>query len=347
MRLKVLLIVLATAPASLWADQVTMKNGDRLTGAIQKSDGKTLTLKSDYAGVLTLPWDAIATVKSDKPLNVALKGGKTIQGTVETAGTNVEVATTGTKQEVPVAEVTAIRDADEQKAFERLEHPGWLELWNGAVSFGLAGTAGNSETSSLTAGVNAVRETRNDKLTTYIAAVKASATVNGTNSNTAQAIRFGWAYNHNLTPRVFATAFNDWENDRFQDLNLRMVGGVGLGFTLIKSDRNTLALQGGGDFSHAHFHAVPNVNAGEAFWGDDYSLKLTKLTSIVQSFRMFNDLSQTGEYRMNLDAGAATQLKKWLVWNVTVSDRYLSTPVPGLKKNDFLYSTGIGIKFAR
>lgn len=347
MRLKALMIVFTIASATLLADQVTMKNGDRLTGAIQKSDAKTLTLKSDYAGVLTLPWDAIASVKSDKPLNVVLKEGKTIQGTVQTEGTSVEVAAGGAKQEVPAADVTAIRDADEQKAWERLQHPGWLELWNGAINFGLAGTTGNSETSSLTAGLAAARQTTTDKLTTYVAAVKGSATLNGVSANTAQAIRFGWAYNHNLTPRLFVTGFNDWENDKFQDLNLRFVLGPGLGYSLIKSDRTSLALVGGGDFSHAHFHAQPNMNAAEAFWGNDFGLKLTKISSIVEGFRMFNDLSQTGQYRMNLDVGAATQLKKWLVWNVTMSDRFLSNPVAGLKKNDFLYSTGIGFTFAR
>src|SRR5579863_7720175 len=64
------------------ADQVTMKNGDRFTGAIQKSDGKTLTMKSDYAGVITLPLDAVTEIKTDKPLSVVLKDGQTIQGTV-------------------------------------------------------------------------------------------------------------------------------------------------------------------------------------------------------------------------------------------------------------------------
>jgi len=35
------------------ADQVILKNGDKLTGTIAKSDGKTLVLKTDYAGDLT------------------------------------------------------------------------------------------------------------------------------------------------------------------------------------------------------------------------------------------------------------------------------------------------------
>jgi len=36
------------------ADQVTLKNGDRLTGTIVKSDGTTLLLKTDSAGDVSL-----------------------------------------------------------------------------------------------------------------------------------------------------------------------------------------------------------------------------------------------------------------------------------------------------
>jgi hypothetical protein len=39
------------------ADEVVMKNGDRVTGIIVKQDGKTITVKTDNFGVVTAPWD--------------------------------------------------------------------------------------------------------------------------------------------------------------------------------------------------------------------------------------------------------------------------------------------------
>jgi hypothetical protein len=50
---------------------------------------------------------------------------------------------------------------------------------------------------------------------------------------------------------------------------------------------------------------------------------------------------------VNFDLGVATKIKKWLSWTLALSDRYLSDPVPGRKPNDWLYTTGIGIAFAR
>jgi len=53
-----------------WADQVTLKNGDRLTGTISKSDGKALVIKTDYAGDVTVKFDAIQGITSAGDLQV-------------------------------------------------------------------------------------------------------------------------------------------------------------------------------------------------------------------------------------------------------------------------------------
>ena len=75
--------------------------------------------------------------------------------------------------------------------------------------------------------------------------------------------------------------------------------------------------------------------------------ELNAATSLVQSFRMFNDMSNAGDYRVNFDVGASTKISKWLTWNVSLSDRYLNNPAPGRKTNDLLYTTGLGITFAK
>ena len=65
-------------------------------------------------------------------------------------------------------------------------------------------------------------------------------------------------------------------------------------------------------FSASGASAAFTRNSAEAFWGDDFNYKLNARTSIVQTFRMFNNLSDGGEYRMNADVSATTQLTKWL-----------------------------------
>ena len=80
--------------------------------------------------------------------------------------------------------------------------------------------------------------------------------------------------------------------------------------------------------------------------GENLVHKFNGTTSVEQKFDYFANLSDTGAYRMNFDISAVTAIHKWLSWQVTVSDRFLSNPVPGRKKNDALFSTGLRVTFA-
>jgi len=329
------------------ADQIVMKNGDRVTGSIVKKAGKEIVIKTDQFGVVTTSWDQVASVTATTPVIVVLQNGKTIQGTLATTDGKIDVASQDTKVSVAPGDVSALRDPAEQKAYERLLHPGWGSLWAGSGTIGFAGTSGNAKTLTFTTGFNAARVTSTDKTSLYFNAIRASALVNGKNADTAQAIRGGLGYDHNLTKRLFVNAFNDYEYDRFQNLDLRFVIGGGLGLHAWKHERSVLDVLGGADFNHSSFTTPPVRNSAEFYWGDDYAYKLSGATSLVQSFRMFDDLTNTGTYRMNFDTGATTKFSKWLNWNVSLSDRYLNHPAPGRKTNDLLYTTGLGITFAR
>ena len=76
-----------------FADQLTLKNGDRVTGKILKKDGAKVTIKSDLMGDVTIPWDAVTAITSDQPLTVVLPGGKSVAGKVSSAEGKMEVAT--------------------------------------------------------------------------------------------------------------------------------------------------------------------------------------------------------------------------------------------------------------
>jgi len=168
----VILLLLCAIPAL--ADQVVLKNADRLTGSITKSDGKVLVIKTDYAGDVTVKFDAIQSITSTGDLNVSL-GGKTVVGPVTTSGDDVVVATrTAGPVEAPKASVTMLRSPAEQAAYEKSLHPGVLEGWNGGLNLGFALTRGNSETKNLNIAFNAVRKGFHDKLTLYTNSIYAA-----------------------------------------------------------------------------------------------------------------------------------------------------------------------------
>jgi hypothetical protein len=123
-----LLMSMALFCPALLADQVSLKNGDRLTGAIVKSDAKTLVLKTEAAGDVTFQWSAIDAINSTQPLHVGLAGGQMVVGPVATKDGQIQVTTltagvvTASKDSVQV-----IRSDSEEAAYDaamaRLQHP--------------------------------------------------------------------------------------------------------------------------------------------------------------------------------------------------------------------------------
>jgi putative salt-induced outer membrane protein YdiY len=336
--------LLGLAASTLFADQVTLKNGDRFTGAIVKKDAKALTIKADTYGKITVPWDDVQSLSTDKPIHAELTNGQKVTGAITMRGNTILLG----NREVSLADIAVLRDDAEQADYDRLLSPGWGEVWAGAATLGFAGTKGNAETSTLTVGLNAARVTNFDKTLVYFNAIKASALIGGVDAGTAQAVRGGLGYARNLNPRVFVNVFNDYEYDRFQNLDLRFVLGGGLGYIAWKTERGRLDILGGFAYNRESFSAEPDPrNSAEAYLGDDFTYKLNSVTSMYQNMRFFPNLSNTGEYRMNFDVGANTRLLEWLTWNIALSDRYLSNPVRGRNNNDMLYTTGIGVTFSR
>jgi putative salt-induced outer membrane protein YdiY len=335
------------------ADEVVMKNGDRVTGEIIKKDGNTLTIKSVHFGTITLPWAEIETVRTDSPLNVVLEDGDTLQATLEATEGTARIQVEEDTREVPVQEVVALRNEAEQRTYERFLNPGLFDLWTVNGSLNIAGAQGNAETLTITTPLTFARESNTSKTTAYFNAIRSSAQLFGQDerAQTAEAVRGGWAYSRNLSPRFFLNSFNDYEYDKFQSLDLRIVLGGGAGYQLWRSDRGRLDLQGGSAWNREQFNPVDDPvfvrQSAEAYWGNDFRFKLNSRTTITQGFRMFNNLTDGGEYRINFDGGATTKLTQWLTWNISLSNRYLSNPVPGRQPNDLLYTTGLGFTFAR
>src|SRR6202522_3832792 len=158
---------MALASAAV-ADTVVLKNGDHLTGTVEVSDGKDVTLKTDFAGEIKIQWSAVQELKTDKPIYVVTPDKKTVSGTVTTDGSNlvIHTANNGTVQ-VALAQVTVVRPSDVETAYEKSLHPGLLEAWKGGANLGFAIARGNSETTNLTTGFTADRKTSHDEITLY------------------------------------------------------------------------------------------------------------------------------------------------------------------------------------
>jgi putative salt-induced outer membrane protein len=347
-----LLTVLLLSPLVL-ADQVTLKNGDRLSGTIVKYDGKNLVIKAEFAGQVTIPWDSVTGITSTDPLNVGLKGGQMLLGPLTTAADGkIQVATQGAGTvSVTRDSIEVIRSKDEQAAYQaEIDHyrnPRLVDLWTGTLDLGYSESHGNANTQTFTLNTNADRATMRDKIAVYYTSIFSTSDASGKSLTTANAKRGGIAYNLNVRPRLFVFGSVDLESDQFQDLDLRFSPAGGLGYHIIKNDKTSLDGMFGVAANREFFSTGLNRTSAEILLGEELTHKFTSSTSVHEKLVFYPNASDGGTYRMNFDTSAVTILRKWLSWQLSVSDRYLSNPVAGRKKNDVLFTTGLRLTFAK
>ncbi len=329
-----------------------MKNGDRLSGSIVKFDGKNLVLKSEMAGDVTIPWDSVTAITSSAPLNVGLKDGQMLVGTVTTADGKFVVATEKTGAvTAPRDAVAVIRSKAEQAAYDadadHSRNPRLIDLWNGFLDLGYATTRGNTDTGSFTLNTDVTRSTSRDKIEAKFTMIDSSSNASGKSISTADAKRGGIAYNLNFDKRWFAFGSVNLEQDAFQSLDLRFNPAGGAGYHAIKTPKTSLDLQIGGSEDKEFFSTGLDRAFTEVLLGEEFVHKVSASTSIHEQFTFFPNVTAGGNYRMNFDLAAVTAIKKWFGWQFTVSDRFLSNPLAGRKDNDVLISTGLRLTFAK
>jgi hypothetical protein len=371
------LILLLTISA--FADQVVLKNGDRLSGTIVKSDGKELIIKTEFEGDVTVKFDAIQSITSAGDLNVTL-GGKTVVGPVTTNGDNVVVTTkTAGPVEAPKASVTLVRSPAEQAAYEKSLHPGFAEGWAGGANVGFALTAGNSETKNLNIGFNGTRTGFHDKLILYETSIYSTTSKIALQpipaQTTANSNSGGLRYDHDFVGRVFGFGSADFFNNSLQNLDLRYILGGGIGYHAIKTPKTTLDLLAGINYTHESFSDLMQTNPAPPpptlFYdhsdstaaltvGDNFSRKIGKNSVFTQSFLLYPSFSQTNIafpdatpddvriLRGVFNFGLTSKFNKWLGWQVTLADVFDNHPLasnPLIERNDITFATGLNFSF--
>ena len=362
--LAVLLVLMAGSIAH--ADQVTLKNGDRFSGTIVTGDGKTLLLKTEFAGDITIQWDAITAMESSDVVYLTLKDGTKLSGKVTTQdGKFVVAGATPPPNAAPATKdtIVAVRNDAEQKAYdleaERMAHPKFTYFWSGLFDTGLALTRGNSSQTTFTLATKEVRETTRDKITVFANYIYGNDASTPPSRTTANALNAGIRGDLNLTPKLFIFALAGFQTNQLQNLDLRQTYGGGIGYHVIKNANTTFDIFGGLTYERDAFGAYTLVgppptfiaaiqtNSLTAVIGEEFDTKLNKRSTFTERLSLFPNLTRAGDIRSQFDTTLVTHLKAWLSWQVTFSDSYINYPPPGLKDNDLLLSTGLRVTWGK
>lgn len=219
--------------------------------------------------------------------------------------------------------------------------------WRALVNVGLTYASGNTNAETLTAKIDAVRATVDDKWTLYGETLRARS--EGDESGDRD--RAGGRYDWNLTPRVFSLASLDLERDAIAALDHRVQVGVGLGYKFFDRDDLSFNVFGGVGYADDRY-LVPREAGGElrtrysrptATLGEESAHKFSATTTATQRLVVRPDLQRAGNYRAQWDASLAVAMTRTISLAIGLAARYDSAPGFGLKRTDTLLTTGISV----
>jgi putative salt-induced outer membrane protein len=214
--------------------------------------------------------------------------------------------------------------------------------WEITGGLGLALTDGNSNTLTLAATLDALKEWGPWKSKTVVRITYAQADSVETASEWILIERF----DRMLSER--ASVFLDlWlEHDEFESLNYRIQPTAGYRRRLVKKETFELWGNVGGGFVHNEYRVNPDTEAiGQL--GINFTWQITKNLKYEQVITLYPSISEGGEGRLVFAAKFTTPISDQVDASLVITDQYNSNPPLGVKNNDLTVILSLAVKFTK
>ncbi|MBK7404587.1 MAG: DUF481 domain-containing protein [Phycisphaerales bacterium] len=219
-----------------------------------------------------------------------------------------------------------------------------LSGWKGTIEFGLTGASGNNDRFNLRAGASASRESdaSADQLTLTYSYAKDDSTQ--TENRFEAKGRHDWKFPDDSPWRVYVGG--SFEYDEFQDWDMRVSIGPGVGYEAIENDTTKLLLRAG-VVATKEIGGSDNAWTPEADLGFDLEHKLTERQTLTASADAYPAIDDFGPYRLvgNVAWTIDVDPEVNLFLKLGIEDRYDSNPGPEKKRNDVNYFATLGWSF--
>lgn len=327
-RAAALTFIIFVPSASALADQVLLKNGDRLTGAVVSKRGNTLTFKTTYAGELRVDWDEVAQLNTDEPVDVMLKDDSYLQ-------LSLQARSQTTSPTMPsLGDIAYINPNPEES--------GRGYRVSGKLNFAYTQSEGNSTSDQLHADAEMIVRARDYRLT--LGGELDEASVDKKKADDSR--RAYGSYDSFFNSKEFLFVHGQLQNDRFRDIDLRTVVGGGYGYQISDTETTRFSVKTGLDMVDLDRYNAPRERFAALGWHIDVVHKLAR--SDVEVFHVqdgYRGLNQEASILVQTRTGFRFPLSSGLHALTQLNLDWESDPAPGREKLDSKVLIGLGYTY--
>jgi len=293
------------------ADEIILKNGDRLTGTVTKLEKGTLTLITEYS----------------EPVNIREKGK---------LKTDVDGRL---KVEPSLERETAIIYWNNVIAIN--PSPVIPPKWKGNVTLGANLQTGNTDRSTVSVGAEAIRKTEQDRFSLRFLLNYAEENDEITVRNTYGSSK----YDYFFTKSWYGYLAVEMLNDKFRDLNLRTVVGPGVGYQIWDDPIKFLLFEIGVSYFSEDLKKGEDDNWITGRVAGNFSYTFWDKIIFSEQFIVYPSLENFGEYQLRNEAAVTSALgAKWALKFTNILE-HDSDPPEGVKKSDLYWILALQYSF--
>jgi putative salt-induced outer membrane protein YdiY len=370
----ILLLVLLQPAIHAQADQITLANGDRISGEILVISDSKVRLVTEYAGEIEVDFDKVENFSTDKAASIALTNGDLINGKIDSITEDQIIITSETFGVIEVqrsffqslndagptkedlakleqtqetlatteAALTRTREELEKKeqVIDDLSSP--LSLWKGSIAVGAKAERGNSDSNKINLEARATREAPRDKLQLrllidYEETNGKADTNNVFSSSKLQVFR---------TDRQYVFGITSLEYDEFKNLDLRAEAFAGPGYYFIRKQRTDVFGEIGGGIVGEFVDGADEIVEGNAWFHIGWRQKIFGTSEFTQDITFLPNLSDAGDFRVRSETALRTPMGEHWALRLSLLDDYDSQPEgEDVDKNDVTFVSALEYTF--
>lgn len=315
-----------------WADEVWLKNGDRLTGKVLSMEGGALTFKTSYAGDLTIKWGEVANLKTDEPVRIVLKDERAAQGPLA-PGQGGQISVKGEQgQPATAIQLSSVRSINRKP----------LKI-AARVNVGASVSTGNTDQQQIYADGEFTARTDRNRFALGALYKRAEADDVKTEDKALGYMK----YDRFFTKKWYGYAKATGETDEFKDLDLKTTIGAGAGYQFFESERTNLSVDAGLAYVHENYYVAENRSYASGAWGlrFDHFIVLKTLQYFLYHTG-FQSLEDSDDLTLYTQTGFRIPLFMNLNLTAQMNWDYNNNPSPGKDRSDYTYILSIGYLFA-
>jgi putative salt-induced outer membrane protein YdiY len=324
-------------PGAALADVVYLKNGDRISGKVQRMGDEKLEIETPYADTVKIDRAEIISIETDEAVDVMVKGGSVSKARLERVpdgGVTLQGSGDASAAAIPIDKLAYINPSAKES--------GIGVDWSGRATLGVTDTTGNTQTRDAYVSASLVARAKAWRWTSNGRAKYSEDSGQQTAGSWLVGTRYDWLFRERQYLYARATA----QRDTFSGIELRWTAGAGYGYKVLESDRTNLELRAGLDHVSTE-NTVPPDQSYLAFgWGItfDYWIIPDKL-QFFHNDECFSAISSSAGVVVRAETGLRAPIVDDLTANFQVNLDYNSDPAPGFKSTDRTWIVGLGYAF--